>query len=254
MINWSKHFDAIYCLSLADNKEKRQLASEDFDRVGILDSGVFRWKITVKNPFYKYIWSNPVLPAERWWLNIEGALNCTMGHYEIMKEALVMGYKHILIIEDDVRFLNDLDLLSSIVDNIPDYDILMLDKTVPVNKPLFFNARDNCKVNDLFFDFSTCKLLSCGCYGLSVKGMEYITKLEEMMWMPADSATNKVDNDGRVMRNDDLKRIASIPNAAVQDFHKKFYLDERHRDIDRIIYTGVADLRRYNVICTDQVL
>lgn len=65
MINWNNYFDHIFALSLANNTERRKDAIEDWQRLGILDSDIFEWKITVNNPFYKYIWSNPNLYAEK---------------------------------------------------------------------------------------------------------------------------------------------------------------------------------------------
>jgi hypothetical protein len=58
MIRWDEKFDAIYCISLADNISRRDDLKKELKRVGILDSTVFHWKITVKNELYKYIWSN----------------------------------------------------------------------------------------------------------------------------------------------------------------------------------------------------
>ena len=74
-------------------------------RVGILDSTVFHWKITAKNELYKYIWSNQSLKANRWRFHLIGFSNCILAHYAIYKESIALGYKHILVLEDDIVFL-----------------------------------------------------------------------------------------------------------------------------------------------------
>ena len=45
MIKWDEKFDAIYCISLADNISRRDDLKKELKRVGILDSTVFHWKI-----------------------------------------------------------------------------------------------------------------------------------------------------------------------------------------------------------------
>ena len=244
---WKNNFDAIYCLSLADNKERREDCVSDFTRVGIMDSGIFHWKITVRNEFYKYIWTNPNLRAEPGWFNNTTALNCTMGHYEIIKECLAMGYEHVLILEDDCRFHKDSSVIETYLNNIPDYDICLFDKFIPIDKTPFNVAKETKRVNDYYFDFDTVKLWSCGCYALSRKGMDMLVKFQEYIYRPADHSINKVDNLGRVLTRDDLKRVASIENLAVQEMFGKKYASEQARLLDQKIYDGIADRKNYNV-------
>lgn len=235
-------------LLLANNTERRKDAIEDWQRLGILDSDIFEWKITVNNPFYKYIWSNPNLPAEKWWLNITNALNCTLDHYEIMLQSLALGYKKVLILEDDARFLKDISKIEYILNFMPnDYDICLLDKFSPMPKNLYINAIKNHKINDEFFCYDTVKLWSCACYALSEKAMQSITYQQNNKWQPADSVTNIVDNFGKPIKRDGLVRLAPITNIAVQDQHYKNYKTQQEYNIDCIIYENIADKSLYNV-------
>lgn len=249
-IDWSKYFDRIFCLSLADNMERRNDCMRDWERLGIFGSGIFEWKITVNNPFYGYIWTNPNLPAMKWWLNLTGALNCTLGHYEIMMQSLAMGYERVLILEDDVRFLKDESKVAEILENMPEYDICLLDKFVPaidVSKKLLFEAMKKDKVNNMFFSFDKCKLLSCACYALSRKAMQILTYEENVMWVPADDLTNVMDNYGNVFKKDGLTRVASACNIAIQDRSYKTYTSETEYYNDIFTYEGVIDESMYNV-------
>lgn len=240
-INWKKHFDAVYCLSLADNIEKRAVMTKEFKRIGIPTS-LIHWKITVRNNFYKYIWNNPTFPTKRWWLTVEGALNCTMGHYEIMKECLVMGYESVLIVEDDVRFLKDLKTLKGIIENIPVNDILLLDKSIPLSKEAYKEAVKKSS-SKLFMDYSDVKLWGTGCLSLSSRAMKVMTGSLEQMWEPIDNKTNRVNNNGVVVNEDGLVRVASITNACVQDMSLK----PETGQYDDIIYEDIADLKKYNL-------
>lgn len=251
MLDWSEYFDRIYGLSLADNIERRKEAVDDWKRLGITDNtyfeNIFEWKITVRNPFYKYIWTNPSLPAEKWWLNLDNALNCTMGHYEIMKQALALGYKRILILEDDCRFHNNPNVVLSNLNNLPEYDICLFDLFSPMPRDLYNRALTEDRVNSRFFSFSNVKLWSCACYALSEKAMRSITEELERHWIPADSVTNRVDNFGRPLKEDDLIRIAAVENSAVQDFKGKTYNTISDYAMDLRIYDGIADRTLYNV-------
>lgn len=237
-INWSKYFDAIYCLSLADFTERRKLMEKELQRMGILDSGIFHWKVTVKNEFYKYIWNNPAFNTPDWWRNLTGNMNCTMGHYEIMKECIVRDYDRVLIIEDDVRFLKDIRMARLILENIPQADIIMFDKNVADRpKAELIMAAINGKMNDCYFNFDTVSLGSTGCYSLSKKAMQTITTAQEREFMPADFPINKTYDDG-------LVRVASILNLAIQDMTLK---GDKMNDIDRHLYDGIVNLEDYNL-------
>lgn len=242
-IDWKKHFDAVYCLSLASNVKRREDMEKELRRVGIAQSRLLKMKITVKNAFYKHIWSNPDFPTERWWIHNSSALNATMGHYEIMKECLDLGYERVLIMEDDIRFLKDIAAVKSIIDAMPKSDIVLLDKFIPISKEQYLNSLETEKINDYFSDFSKVKIWGVSCYAVTKKAMEVMTRNQELRYVPADHVTNRVDNHGRVVNDDGLTRAAAIKNLAMQDFSYK----ERLNDHDKIAYERLVKLEDYNL-------
>ena len=157
MIKWDEKFDAIYCISLADNISRRDDLKKELKRVGILDSNVFHWKITAKNELYKYIWSNQSLKANRWWFHLIGSLNCTLEHYAIYKESIALGYKHILILEDDIVFLKNIKEIEKTINNIPEnYDILKFNSYFPTtSEEKLKEVIENNKINDYYFDYTS---------------------------------------------------------------------------------------------------
>lgn len=235
-MNWGDHFDAIYCVNLADNRHRRALMEGELRRVGILDSGIFRWKTTVRNPLYRYIWTHPDFNTEAWWLDIDGALNCTLAHYEIYLEGIAMDYERVLVTEDDVRFLKDIDEITRILEAAPDYDICLFDKYTSSDKRQYTNTVRDCKVNTDYFRYDGIHLLSTGCYAVSARAMRTMAKAQEEQWVPADSVTNK-------QREDGLIRVAPVTNLAVQDMRLKPVMNE----VDYILYSQIADLTQYNL-------
>ena len=127
-IDWGKYFDRIFCVFFLPNKGRMERISAELKRVGILDSKVFEWRFTVPSKLDKRIQDSFV---DKKWVENVGAINGTIEQTRILKESLLLGYKRILILEDDVAFLKDLSEILSILDNLPEgYDVIQCDKGV----------------------------------------------------------------------------------------------------------------------------
>ena len=60
-------------------------------------------------------------------------LNCSLGHYNLWKSNRELGRCPLFIVEDDCRFLKDIDLVHKTLANHPaDADMLLLDSFGPV--------------------------------------------------------------------------------------------------------------------------
>lgn len=122
-------FDKIYFLNLIDNSERRDFFIEQTKILGIYDelnsSDKFEIVESVKIPFLTPEDTNILMPSCE---GKTGLMLCTFEHFKIMKRALYNGYKHILIIEDDICFNKDLDFLLNAIKNAPeDYNLLHLE-------------------------------------------------------------------------------------------------------------------------------
>lgn len=51
MIDWKHHFDHIFCLHYVPNVDRKQRIESELKRVGILDSGIFSWHMSVPSPY-----------------------------------------------------------------------------------------------------------------------------------------------------------------------------------------------------------
>lgn len=117
MINWDR-FDHIFVHCFAGYARQRQPALEaELKRVGLT---AYERIWTCPTPFVQ-----PASIAAKYYKpeNLGGA-QCVMRHYETLKTAYALGYERILVLEDDIRFLSDLDALAEVVKSLPhDYDI-----------------------------------------------------------------------------------------------------------------------------------
>ena len=122
MIDWASYFDKIYCIHfLPDSKRIPRLETE-LSRIGMLQSHVFTYRYTVPSPYDNCILEK--CPGSRL-----PYINLCIETLKILKESMYFGHSRIMIIADDVAFLNDLDEIKSILDDIPEgYGIIQMDK------------------------------------------------------------------------------------------------------------------------------
>ena len=159
-------------------------------------------------------------------------------HYRIIKIAYEQGCKRILIMEDDVCFLKDLELLEQLFIRTPMYaDVVLYDKLIyqlPTEKYYeYFNPKA------LYIDYSHLELYtiafsSCACYALSREGMDEIIQNYEHAFTAADTYTNFIKKLAVVNK---AKRVFANVNLCIQDSHG-YYED---------FYKSYIDFDRYNL-------
>lgn len=125
-------FDKIYCLQLAENKDRYIESKKQFANVGILDQVEYWWTCrrsfshdcstvlpNLHSTFYDMMYQqNPNTYAS--------VFNCAIEHYTMIKQALIRGFEHILIFEDDVTFTVNQSQFDIAIQNIPvDYDLIL---------------------------------------------------------------------------------------------------------------------------------
>lgn len=168
---WNR-FDRKTVLYFTGNKDTRVPGMEkELKRVG-LDGADRQWQYP--SPLDKVLLrSVKHIPA----LEIGGYFNSSMGHYRAIATAYHLGCDHCLVMEDDVRFLIDVEEIEKSVNSIPDdYDVALLDSFFQkwsegkINSNVMSRWRDGRKANEYWSEFD--ELYSLGCYALSRRGME----------------------------------------------------------------------------------
>ena len=111
-IDWKKYIDHIYCIHYVPYSDRRERLEKELKRVGILDSGIFSWQLSYDIPKFT---KNPLEDN-------------TYNHLQCYCNAKYMGYKKVMILEDDIVFLKDINMIQTLLDNLPnEYDICLFD-------------------------------------------------------------------------------------------------------------------------------
>ena len=175
MAPWRDLFDMTISLCFTGNADRVPPLDRELDRVGL--------------PVDLRIWNVPsphelriveALPLKkRWMLQSAGFRNSGFGHYRAVKTAHELGAERCLVVEDDVRFLKDLDALAGTVRTAPGADVLLFDllkrgseSTADIRRTCETNARGRWTVPQ----DNPC---SMACYGLNRKAMSFIIRCFE---------------------------------------------------------------------------
>lgn len=152
-IDWGKYFDRIYCIYYLPNSRKMPRLVSEFKRVDLLESPVFEWRYTTPSQYDQTILDN----AKPKYKIIEpGYVNHILEVQRIMKEAYMLNYKRIAIIEDDLAFLKDKSEIVRILDDMPeDFGCIQMDKFIgKENLDSYKKLLKDKKINSHFIDAS----------------------------------------------------------------------------------------------------
>ena len=211
MPDWSRHFDRAYCFHFVKDAARLPGITGEFRRVGLLDSGVFRWVTTYPDP-----WERRLIEAmPRVWprganKTAVGFLNLGMASMRTLREALEDGCRRVLFLEDDIRFLKSLADIEDALDDIPDgFDVVQFDKfeTAETTRDEYAEKVAAQSVNEHYFDAAGTHYTSGGCFMLTRRGMENILRAFEE-WRPGPM-------DGYLDMNGNTHAVAKR-NLAVQ--------------------------------------
>ena len=110
-------FDKIYVINLVENIKRKKFIEYEFKKYGLKFE--FIHTPDFYNLFDKYkeeifniydLWGNKI--------NLR-LLGCTLGNYMAVKQAYEFGYNNVLVIEDDICFTKNKQLLEYYLNNVP---------------------------------------------------------------------------------------------------------------------------------------
>lgn len=195
-------FDKIYCIHLAESKDRYNNLMNQFTKLNIQDQVDIWW--TCKRDISKVIGNELKTLHTSYYDKLlkqnediySGVFNCSFEHYTIVKQAYLRGFQSILIMEDDIIFHEDLDYINQIFNKIPnDYDVIKFynafsngvwfstnfviqsDITQPIN---YILCNDDCFYNSTL------------CYALSKRGMKLLLDEYDKNFVPSDIALNNI--------------------------------------------------------------
>lgn len=222
MINWNL-FDKIYCVHYLPYKERFEDIKSELSRVSLLEHPNFEFYYTVPNDYYNWIFMSsknfknnsnvkynkisnidiyPDCPEAtnsdidfRFINNTN--INLLINMMDLLNDVKNFGYKRILILEDDVRFLKDLDKLETYINNIPlNYNIINFD-------PFIYKLEDYkpTAINELYTDISKSPLYNASMVSLDTKAVNYVIKKQKEMSLPWDNYISyKSSSDDSLLR------------------------------------------------------
>ena len=198
LIDWSKYFDAIYCIHFLPNRARYASISQELSRVEIKDSPVFKFKFTYPN-----VYDTLAMPKMLGQFRNPTAVNLCLAFYNLFLESLWLGHEHILILEDDIRFIPELEKLKVILDHMPeDYDYIHYDKLLSKSNAA---RRDTITPGDYYDSNYTGGYWGTGMTAFSRKAMEMSVAYLSQAMVPTDwLLENRDDN-----RLNELKRYVS---------------------------------------------
>ena len=186
-------FDKIYCLHMAEDNERYELLEKELLRLDIKPQVEIWWTCgrnisrrlgnaveTLKTPYYWQLSTNNKGV-------MAGVFNCAFEHYTIVKQAYLRGFNSVLIMEDDIRFIDNIKHVEKAFNSIPDdYDLIKFWSTDYYldNNMKFYNGEDN--LYKKIEANGEIPVTSTLCYALSRNGMKKYIDIMDVMFIPAD--------------------------------------------------------------------
>lgn len=254
---WDKfEYKAVVCFT--GYKDRYASLLSEFERVGLTNVHP-HWDFP--NPYHQVLLN--VVPMSKFNRN-RSCFFIGLNNYRAIATAYHLGCENCLIMEDDIRFLRDTNLLSDIIDSLPrDFDLALLDYGKPCSmtenewKNIF--AKEVCPHWCRFQN-----LRSTGCYAMSRRCMEAYLKTFEAPTQVGNGILRNPDwyfNEMYLGKDKNLyaAKPAAALQASFQTMHCKtleeyYHLHEKiGMPIDRYnlhsLYDGIVDYKLYN--CPD---
>ena len=201
-MNMKTQFDKIYVLSLITNKERQEFIKYQFDELQldvefIYGIDFYNIKYNAQNEEIKY----PYIFKDRLYDYGPESKNfgCALTHYQAVLQAYELGYNNVLILEDDVCFIKNKNLIEYYLNNIPNNaDFITFDprfcsldeQTLFINHYLKNNIQNNWfKINN------NVKMIGGMMYGLmNRKTMKLYLDNQRQSFNMSDHVNNIFDN------------------------------------------------------------
>lgn len=212
-MNCWKKFDKVFTLAFTGLPDRARLLDAELERVGLKAERIWQFPTPYDRAIQSVVWCGGGMQCIPYF-------NSGMGHYRAVKTAYELGARTCLILEDDIRFLKDLNRLEETVDSTPeDWSVALLDVLKADKDPISIVQRSVLQdhVNPHWCR-SWGNPRSFGCYALTRPAMEWlIGRIENPVLHPGEIKLINVDLSLRQDRvAPGLNIYYAAPNAAIQ--------------------------------------
>lgn len=215
-------------------KNRMPLFDQVMERVGL--SGKVNRFWTFPNPFDKVYTTlfNKNLCMDR-----VGTFSCLLGHYRALKTAYALGYAHALVMENDVRFLKDLDRLATYIRSLPDdFDFAKFEwYTRNSRDTKSFLDKHERSLSSLWVPLEKEATYGAACTAYSRKGMAWKIGLIERALDYREEIRSPDCYDGFTYITDELNAFVSFPPVSIQGIPPGHRL---HRANKPYIWSGLT--------------
>lgn len=224
-------FDICYVLNLSDRSDRRFNMETQFKQMGLDDietSTWLRYHYTTKFPYNALI-ANAFNTSQKGKFTKANEYDCARSHYSIVKECYDRGFKHILIMEDDIKFIKNKQTFCEFLNNIPDdFDLLQFGGfTTNIKAKNILHERNKA----YWVTHDDIPIWNASMYALSRKGMEfYIAFMNKFFWV-ADGPLYKAPINKNIVKS----YISTIP-LVIQADKAEILSDIRNEKNDKINY------------------
>jgi glycosyl transferase family 25 len=159
-------FDKIYCLNLDRRTDRWEDAKKEFKSIGILEH-VERFSAIEKNPGWE---------------------GCRDSHIAIIEDAKLNKYKNVLVLEDDVKFINNVSKsLHKSIEELKKYKwyLFYLGATLPPK------GVHPVKISDSLYQLGSALTTHAICYNSNVYDI-FLDLVKDSMDSPVDVFLNKI--------------------------------------------------------------
>ena len=208
---WSR-FDKVFTLGFTGLPLRANLMDGEFGRVGLRAERIWQFPTPYDHVIQAHVRCRAGMQSIPYF-------NSGMGHYRAVKTALELGARSVLVVEDDIRFLADVEELGRVVTAMPAdwgvclFDVLKADKD-DISVVQASVAAD--RVNE-FWNRSWGNPRSFGCYAMTRPAMEWFVSRVEAPCRVTGFPLINVDLNLRADRlAPNINVYYARPNAAIQ--------------------------------------
>lgn len=109
---WESKFDHIYLRWYVNYKDRYNNIINELNRIGILQARNFSIFISINNEFDNYTYESLYKNEKIIETLDKGLFYSANAFYRLLNEIDQMEYKNVLVIEDDAKFINDLEIIK----------------------------------------------------------------------------------------------------------------------------------------------
>lgn len=212
-------FDKIYVISLISNKDRQEFIKYQMKKLEL--EYEFVYTINFNDLKYDRFGNEIIYPnfvKEFNHLNNISVYGCALAHYQCILQAYEFGFNNVLVLEDDICFIKDKELISKYFNDIPkDCDFITYAPRFNDYDEFFkyrLYVKDNIKYDYILVPNEYESLCGGMCYGIMNRNImkAYLESQHKKLYV--------ADRIEGIFSNSSIKRYASREAICIDQFNR----------------------------------